>query len=240
MADAVTGTPVAKANVEFFGYKQTWHDKPPRNETITKQFAEFTDADGQLFMDQKTQPQDYQWIVTARTDQKAGGRFAYLGFTGVWYAQRYDEEYNATKVYSITDRPVYRPEQAVKFKFWVAHAKYDLDEKSGFAGREFWVEIHNPKGEKVFEKSLKADEFGGLADELKLPADAVLGVYQMRSSAARSLPRRRLPAPGHGAIAGGINAASWRPRSAWRRQLPRRGVQEARVRGDASMRRRNR
>ena len=208
VADAVSGTPVAKANVEFFGYKQTWHDKPPRNETITKQFAEFSDADGQLLMDEKTQPQDYQWIITARTDKTAGGRFAYLGFTGVWYPQRYDEEYNQTKVYSITDRPVYRPEQAVKFKFWVAHAKYDLDEKSGFAGREFWVEIHNPKGEKVYEKSLKADEYGGIADELKLPADAVLGVYQMQvfGSPQPDAPAAKQPKV-LGAIAGGMRRA---------------------------------
>ena len=30
----------------------------------------------------------------------------------------------------ITDRPVYRPDQAVKYKFWVDYAKYDLPEEA--------------------------------------------------------------------------------------------------------------
>ena len=80
------------------------------------------------------------------------------GLTGIWYAQRYDATYNETKVYTITDRPVYRPDQAVKYKFWVGYAKYDLpEEASSFAGRSFLVEIHNPKGEKVLAETKKAD-----------------------------------------------------------------------------------
>ena len=91
-----------------------------------------------------------QWLITARTPE---GRFAYLGFTDVWYGRRYDAEYNATKVYTITDRPVYRPEQKVQYKFWVRHAQYDMADTSEFADREFTVEIYNPKGEKVVSAS---------------------------------------------------------------------------------------
>ena len=91
-----------------------------------------------------------QWLITARTPQ---GRFAYLGFTGVWYGRRYDAQYNATKVYTITDRPVYRPDQKVKYKFWVRHAQYDMADASQFANREFTVEIHNPKGEKIVSET---------------------------------------------------------------------------------------
>ena len=45
VADAVTGKPIAKANVEFFGW---WHERKDRNRFFmhTKNFAEFTDADG--------------------------------------------------------------------------------------------------------------------------------------------------------------------------------------------------
>jgi hypothetical protein len=178
VADAASGAPVAKANVEFFGYQQQWRENPPRHELTTRRFAEFTDADGQLFTDAKTQPQDYQWIVIARTDKDKGGRFAFLGYTHAWYQARYDDTYAQTKVYAITDRPVYRPEQTVKFKFWIGHAKYDVDDNAGFAERDFWVEIHNPKGEKIYEKTLKSDQYGGIADEIALPADATLGVYQ--------------------------------------------------------------
>ena len=176
VADAVSGKPVAKANVEFFGWQQKYHDKPPRHEVITKQFAEFTDADGQVIPDPQQQVTDYQWLITARTD---AGRFAYLGFTGVWYGNWYDAEYEATKVFTITDRPVYRPDQKVKYKFWIRHAKYDMEDGSEFANRDFTVEIHNPKGERIDEERKKTDAYGGIEGEYAIPADAPLGVYAL-------------------------------------------------------------
>ena len=83
------------------------------------------------------------------------------------------------KVYLITDRPVYRPGAPVRFKFWVARARYDQPDASDFAGQPFTVEIHNPKGEKVFTKTFTADEFGGFDGSFELPSDAALGVYQV-------------------------------------------------------------
>ena len=176
VGDAVSGKPIARANVELFGWRQERRENPRRNVILTKQFAEFTDADGQLILDPTQQPRNFQWIATARTEE---GRFAYLGFSGVWHGRRHDAEYNQTKVYTITDRPVYRPDQTVKYKFWVRHAKYDRDDTSDFAGQSFTVEIHNPKGERIVQKTLKADEYGGMQDELSLPADAMLGVYRL-------------------------------------------------------------
>ena len=41
----------------------------------------------------------------------------------------------------------------MQFKFWVRHAKYDQPDTSDFAGQSFTVQIHNPKGEKIFEKT---------------------------------------------------------------------------------------
>ena len=107
VADAASGKPIPKANVEFFGWQQLYHDNPPRHDVYTKQFAEATDADGQIISDPQRQPPNYQWLIIARTGE---GRFAYLGFTGVWYPTWYDAQYDATKVYTITDRPVYRPD----------------------------------------------------------------------------------------------------------------------------------
>ncbi|MEN6451092.1 MAG: MG2 domain-containing protein [Thermoguttaceae bacterium] len=175
VADAVTGQPVAKANLEFFGYQPTWHDNPPRREILTRTFAEQTDAEGQAIAEQPEMDR-YQWLVTART---AEGRFAFLGFRGVWYNPGYDAEYNATKVYAITDRPVYRPEQKVHYKFWVRHAKYDMPNTSEFADYAFTVQVRNPKGDKVFSEVKRADAYGGIEGEYSIPADATLGVFQL-------------------------------------------------------------
>src|SRR5205085_299086 len=89
IADAVTGTPIAKANVEFFGWRQQ-HVKNNTYRIDTLNFAEFTDVDGQVMPDAKRQPIDYQWVAIARTTQ---GRLAYLGFSGVWQGNYYDDEY---------------------------------------------------------------------------------------------------------------------------------------------------
>jgi uncharacterized protein YfaS (alpha-2-macroglobulin family) len=180
VADAVTGKPIARANVEFFGWRQV-QVKPNTNQfrVETTNFAENTDADGQVFLSQQRMPQDHQWLIVARNQPggQAAERFAFLGFTSVWFGQQYDPEYNQTKVFAMTDRPVYRPAQTVQFKFWIRHAKYDQPNTSDFAGKTFTVEIHDPKNEKVLEKQFTADEYGGIAGEFPLPKGTTLGVY---------------------------------------------------------------
>jgi uncharacterized protein YfaS (alpha-2-macroglobulin family) len=181
VADAVTGRPVEGAKLDFFGWKQV-QVAPNRNEyrVETAAFADTTDRDGQALLGQGKVPPDHQWLIVARkpkAGQDGADRFAYLGFTNVWYGRIYDAEYNQIKVFTITDRPVYRPGQTVQFKCWVEHAKYDQPDVSSFAGQSFLVQIHNPKGEKVYEKSLTADDYGGVAGEFPLPKGTTLGVY---------------------------------------------------------------
>ena len=179
VADAVNGKPVGHANVECFGYQQQWvQDQGGRGHQVINisDFAEFTDPNGQIVLGKGKVPENYQWVITATTED---GRLAYLGFSGIWFGNYYDAEYEATKVYLITDRPVYRPKQNVSLKAWVRHAKYDQEDTSSFAEHTFVVRINDPKGEKIFEKQYKADAYGGLAGEYPLPADTTLGMYSV-------------------------------------------------------------
>jgi alpha-2-macroglobulin len=181
VADAVTGQPVAKADLDFFGWRQV-QVKPNTNEyrVETAAFSETTDADGQIVLGNAKLTDGYQWVVTARKAKDGQGgsdRFAYLGFSWFWWGQVYDSDYNQTRVFTMTDRPVYRPLQTVQFKAWVEHSKYDEPDSSEFGGKSFTVLIHNPRGDKVYEKTLTADEYGGLTGEFALPKDAVLGMY---------------------------------------------------------------
>ena len=203
VADAAGGAPVPKAEVEFFGWRQEFR-QPNQYEIVTKQFAEYADADGQLLMDPASQPpQDFQWLVIARTKE---GRFAYLGFSYAWLGNVYDADYNQAKAFAITDRPVYRPEQTVKYKFWVEYVRYDQPDTSAFAGQSFTIEIHNPKGEKVVSVERQGRRLRRAG-------------RRVQAAGRRDLGRLR-----HGCPAG---------QQAFRqRQLPRRGVQEARVRGE--------
>lgn len=175
VADAVSGKPVADASLEFFGYQQK-HLGGNRWQIVTTNFAEKSNADGIAIPDPRDLKPEFQWLIMSRTK---GGRFAFLGFNGVWQGQYYDQDYNTVKVFAITDRPAYRPDQKVQFKMWVRRTQYDQENNSEFAKQSFPVEIHNPKGEKVYSQVLETDEYGGLSGEYALPADAPLGMYNV-------------------------------------------------------------
>ncbi len=179
VADARTGQPVPRAEVELFGWRSVQVDGRNEFRVETKAISKQTDDDGQLQVpipELNARQAPYQWLITAKT---TNGRFAHLGFTNIWQVGMHDPAYNQVKVYTITDRPVYRPGAPVRFKFWVARARYDEREASEFAGRTFNVEIQNPKGDKVFAKDFTADSRGGFDGSFELPSDATLGVYQV-------------------------------------------------------------
>jgi uncharacterized protein YfaS (alpha-2-macroglobulin family) len=179
VADAVTGEPIPRANVEFFGYHGEWKNRLSGQvfDVETRQFAELTDADGQLVLDAKRQPPDHQWVVTATT---GSGRHAFLGFTNVWYGRPTDAAFDQPRTFAITDRPVYRPGQSVQFKLWVQKAKYEATGPSPYAGRTFKLRITNPKNETVLEQDYTADGSGGFHGEHALPSGAPLGVWRLQ------------------------------------------------------------
>lgn len=175
VADANTGAPLDKCNVEFFGY---WQEQVDTNQFVvrTQDYAELTDANGVVELPADEENRRHEWVAIASTPK---GRFAFLGFRSVWAGEYYDQEYQQVKVFSITDRPVYRPGQQLHFKFWVRHAQYDLGDTSGFAAQSFLIEIRDPKSEKVYSTQLTSDAYGGLSGSWQVPAGATLGEYQI-------------------------------------------------------------
>ncbi|MHB9108917.1 MAG: alpha-2-macroglobulin family protein [Armatimonadota bacterium] len=180
VADAVTGKPVAGARVNLFGYRHEWVEKQKDHpgegyyRYPTKTSSGVTDANGMLIMPADTK-ESYNWLITAKT----GARLAYLGFTSAWRNTRYDAQYNEEKAFIITDRPVYRPGQTVKFKVWVAPAKYDQEGKNPFAGQDYVLVITSPRDEPIFDKTFTADNYGGFDGEFTLEDEATLGDYNV-------------------------------------------------------------
>ena len=174
VADAITGKPISKCNVEMFGY---WNEHLDANKykMHTENFAQFTDNQGLIELSVNDKNGRFSWLATATTKD---GRFAYLGFRNVWAGQYYDQQYQQVKTFAVTDRPVYRPEQEVHFKFWVRQAQYDLKDESRFAAQTFQVEIRNPKNEKVYTTQITSDAYGGIAGSWTIPAGATLGQYR--------------------------------------------------------------
>ena len=191
VADSVTGAPLPKMNMDFFGYRQEW--KNNKRQTLIEQVAQLSNAEGQVFLSQKELPRNYQWIITASGKD---GRLAFLGFTQVWYGAYHDQAYKQRRVFGITDRPVYRPNQPVNFKAWVRHAQYDQEDTSQFAGQEFILTLNNPKGEKVLEKTFTADRYGGFDGQWAIPDDATLGLYRFELKLPGKGRDRGLPSPG--------------------------------------------
>ena len=183
VADAISGAPLAKANVEFLGYRVRQSQQPgvrPQQqfEVETQNFAEYTDKSGQAFLSLTDDQHDqFQWLAVATT---TNGRLAYLGFNNVWRAPYDVPQYSQVKAFVITDRPVYRPDQNVEFKAWIRRATYEEQTAAMFAHEAFKVEIQNPKGEKVYSETLTADSYGGINGRFPIPADATLGQYHLQ------------------------------------------------------------
>ncbi|MSR31402.1 MAG: alpha-2-macroglobulin [Gemmataceae bacterium] len=177
VADAISGAPEAGAKLDFFGWRQE-QVRPNQNQyrVVHKEFAKTLDADGQTLLDSATAPANMQWLVVAKG---ANNRQAYLGFSHFWFQNYQDHYFQQAKAFAITDRPVYRPGQKVEFKLWAAQARYDLEGPSQYAGKDLHVVIRNPKGDKVYEKTLRADAHGGVAGNFDISKDSTLGVYYL-------------------------------------------------------------
>jgi uncharacterized protein YfaS (alpha-2-macroglobulin family) len=191
VADALTGAPVQGATVDFFGY-DTRYEFPrggakQRLKVETRRFAVKTDADGMVVPDVGADSRHFRWLVTASLpdpasapDTVAYSRFAFLNFSPLDDWSQQDTQYNQSKAFFITDRPVYRPGNTAKFKCWVRHAQYDMPpDASRFAGQAFGVTITNPRNENILEKTFTADAFGGFDGDFALPEGAMLGVYRI-------------------------------------------------------------
>ena len=176
VADSVSGSPIARANVEFFGYEQRRVAKQ-RYQVDFRQLSEFSNADGQVVPPVTDPKRRFRWLVVARA---AGGRRAYLGFRTAWTGRRVARVFDKTRVYVITDRPVYRPGQPVKFKFWIRQARYDKDDGSVFAGRKVTIRVTDPRNQELIEREFTTDAYGGFDGELPLADDANLGNYSIR------------------------------------------------------------
>jgi len=183
VADAVTGSPV-KANLELFGWQFDYGRRAGRRINTTR-FADRTNDDGLCFVNPAQLKPDYQWLTIART---ADGRLAFHGMAGAWNPQKIQPlTWTQLKVYTITDRPVYRPEHTVKYRIWARRPQFEGEDRS-YADRDCWVQIRNPEGEVVFEKQGKTDRWAGIDGEWTLPADAKLGSWFVGIAEERVVP----------------------------------------------------
>ncbi|MBL9143285.1 MAG: hypothetical protein JNM99_06335 [Verrucomicrobiaceae bacterium] len=179
VCDAVTGAPVPNAKVNGFGYRAEWK----RDGVLTSKsslqytFNEATRSTDEHGVVKFSARNDLQWLFVARD---AAGRLAYSGFESFYSPGRNAEMLRQSRVFTMTDRPVYRPGQPVKWQLWARQVGYDPKlNTNAFTGDKCEVTIMNPRGEKVSEKTYRVDDSGAVEDTLTLAEDATLGMYRM-------------------------------------------------------------
>jgi len=170
ICDARSGAPVANAEVSVLDVWSKWDDKEKRNIYHREFHRRITDKDGMCVLEI---PEDRGGQLHALV--KVGKeRFAWSGMT--WWSRYYpsimeDRPY----AYCITDRPVYRPGQTVRFKVWLRQRI--KGEYQNMTGQSVDVEVYDPKRNRIYNINKNADQFGGIDGEFKLGDEPPLGVY---------------------------------------------------------------
>jgi uncharacterized protein YfaS (alpha-2-macroglobulin family) len=167
VANAKTGEAVNGANVVL---KEVWSYNPRKVDVLQGKSNDAGFFDKKRAADNNPQVSAFAYV---------GNRYALTGTQGgYWYGYAQRAE---SRALGYTDRPVYRPNQNVNFRFMVTERAEGGDWKP-VVGKEFTVRANNPKGEEVFNTKLKTNEFGSLNGEITLKADAALGVFNLSVS----------------------------------------------------------
>ena len=81
------------------------------------------------------------------------------------------------KSFIVTDRPVYKPGDVVKFKVWFLENEYK-NPKFQY-GNALDIYIKNPQNETVSTQEFIAGRYGDAAGSFKIPENAMLGAYRI-------------------------------------------------------------
>jgi uncharacterized protein YfaS (alpha-2-macroglobulin family)/TolA-binding protein len=178
VADAQSGRPIAGANVIL---KETYYQDSANKSNWTK-----GQSDAQGFYDKKS-------VISAGIYNTQTEGFAWMGdryaLTGQGYSSYYSDNRDEMKIYSYTDRPVYRPAQKVYFRQIltqrVAGAKANSEtvgDQQPAKNVKVDITVYNPKGETIFTKTLTTSEFGTINGDFDLPEGAPLGEYSISAN----------------------------------------------------------
>ena len=186
VADAITGAGIDNATIEFFGYAYQYINNKYTYTTLN--FAEFTDGEGGVLINNSRLPNGYSWVIVARKDDK----ITVMGDNQSYYDSPFRPSYNVTnsnsKCFVLTDRPVYRPNNTVKVKLWANTANYGFKEEESFY-KDYSVEINisDSQRKKIKSEIVELDRLGGSEIEIELAKDAPLGSYSVSVNVLRNV-----------------------------------------------------
>jgi uncharacterized protein YfaS (alpha-2-macroglobulin family) len=162
--NAQTGAPIANAQValwESYYTNEKWH---------WRKQLQTTNKDGLAPFAMKNTSNSHNLFASA----VSGDRQAFSN----GYANSYNRDDQAWRIYAFTDRPAYRPKETVQWKFIarrVAGGVYSTP-----ANQVVEYQINNPQGAKVSEGKATLNAFGTAWNSLDLAAELPLGEYQVQ------------------------------------------------------------
>jgi uncharacterized protein YfaS (alpha-2-macroglobulin family) len=159
------GSPIANANVKI------WERFYNGNIYEWKELAKTTNQDGiaQFDLTEGRSGYNAELFVAASSENRQAFANSYSYGYG-----RNEEDW---RIYAFTDRPAYRPNETVQWKF-VAR-KYKDSIYSTPAGQMVEYEINDPKGAKVSEGKVKLNAFGSAWASVDVKEAMPLGEYRV-------------------------------------------------------------
>jgi hypothetical protein len=172
ICDARNGAPVPQANVDILHVWSVWDRASRKSIYYKKMYNLVTDKEGMALLETPGNPRGTLHVLV-----KAGqDRLAWSGMS-YWSRYRPSRMREGLFAYCITDRPVYRPEQTVRFKAWARQMQNGI--LRNLPDRDFTITIYDPRGNRVLQTTKHTDQYGGFDGELVLGAEPTLGVYRI-------------------------------------------------------------
>ena len=162
-ADAITGAPIANANVSL------WEMYYQNNRWLWRRHRQTTDADGLARFVLRTGLDGRNLFATGSVNDRQA--FA----AGNVYSQPAEAGW---RIYAFTDRPAYRPKETLQWKFIARVLSGGV--YSTPANQVVNYEINDPRGTKVSEGRATLNSFGSAWGSLELTEQFSLGQYTIK------------------------------------------------------------
>ena len=178
VTDAATGDPVAGASLDLLGYGRDYDRAAKGWKYEIARRSATTDADGLAEVPGPDSGRNDQWLVTATKNDRLGWLQTYGGAFGA----NGDEDplgRPELKAVAVSDRPLYRPGDAVNLKGWIRTVGYGIPADADEPARRVVVRVEDGRGEEVFSGQSAANAAGAFAASFELPDDATLGRYRV-------------------------------------------------------------
>ncbi len=172
VCDSASGAPVQQVQLEAAEYWSQWNNQRRHSENFKRFYTLTSDAQGLATLKRP----DHNWGSLHLLATTADGRFAFLNMQG-WshYSPSPAEQSHAA--YILTDRPVYRPSQTVRFKLWLRDMQAGQWREP--TTQTVRITITDPRGNTVHETNLQTDDFGGADSSFTLADEPPLGMYTL-------------------------------------------------------------